>query len=288
MIHSFIFDIDQPQVLYTAEECGHISRVDLRLQRVDLLYKNYRNSRNLCSVKALAQSSSIGSTQLVVGGQGFTVGMLDLRLLQPPAPVMLGRGALAGDSSPRRQSQFVRIWSPLFCSPKTGLPALEPIDWDFDANSMGSLSPGLQRREQSVSISGLQISSNGRSMVASYQGDQIYVYDLLASTVPAPACKDRRISEKRVKDDGVGPIACLGGHINYATFLKTVSFFGPKDEYVLSGSDSGHLWVWETDSGTLLTKSRDPKRGIIYSIPSLFAERIVAKSITDFYAISHM
>ena len=45
----------------------------------------------------------------------------------------------------------------------------------------------------------------------------------------------------------------LGGHINYATFLKNVSFFGPRDEYVISGSDSGHLWVWTTASGSLDT-----------------------------------
>ena len=61
--------------------------------------------------------------------------------------------------------------------------------------------------------------------------------------------------------DEVGPTHCLGGHINYATFLKNVSFFGPHDEYVVSGSDSGHLWVWETASGLLATRPRQDNLG---------------------------
>ena len=36
-----------------------------------------------------------------------------------------------------------------------------------------------------------------------------------------------------------------GGHINYETFLKDVAYFGPNDEYVVSGSDSGDVWVWD-------------------------------------------
>ena len=37
----------------------------------------------------------------------------------------------------------------------------------------------------------------------------------------------------------------FGGHINFDTFLKTVTYFGPSDEYVMSGSDDGHIFIWE-------------------------------------------
>ena len=47
----------------------------------------------------------------------------------------------------------------------------------------------------------------------------------------------------------VGAKACYGGHFNYATFLKSVSFFGPSDEYIVAGCDSGRMWIWETASG---------------------------------------
>eukprot|EP01037_Dinobryon_pediforme_P035122 gene35122-41363_t len=58
-------------------------------------------------------------------------------------------------------------------------------------------------------------------------------------------------SEEELEGDEGCSFRTIGGHINYATFLKTVSFFGPRDEYVVSGSDSGHLWIWRTDSGRL-------------------------------------
>src|SRR5690554_3856426 len=44
----------------------------------------------------------------------------------------------------------------------------------------------------------------------------------------------------------------FGGHVNYETFLKTVSYFGPNDEFVVSGSDSGHAFVWNTEDRSLV------------------------------------
>ena len=40
----------------------------------------------------------------------------------------------------------------------------------------------------------------------------------------------------------------FGGHINFDTFLKTVTYFGPSDEYVMSGSDDGHIFIWERET----------------------------------------
>ena len=88
--------------------------------------------------------------------------------------------------------------------------------------------------EMSVSVSGLQISKDGRNILTSYQGDQIFIYDVLDSVE---------------NSESAAPYRSLGGHINYATFLKTVSFYGPRDEYVVSGSDSGHLWIWDSATG---------------------------------------
>ena len=40
------------------------------------------------------------------------------------------------------------------------------------------------------------------------------------------------------------------GHRNDET-VKQVNFFGPRSEYVVSGSDCGHIFLWETESGKL-------------------------------------
>ena len=55
--------------------------------------------------------------------------------------------------------------------------------------------------------------------------------------------------------------AIFGGHINYIS--KQVSFYGPNDEYILTGSDSGHIYIFDRKRGehwplfTNLKSSRD-------------------------------
>jgi hypothetical protein len=90
-----------------------------------------------------------------------------------------------------------------------------------------------------VSMSGLHISKDGKKILASYQGDQIYTFD---------ACNE---------SNRVGASAVIGGHINYSTFLKSVSFFGQNDEYVLSGSDSGHMWMWQATPSPLFDDDKN-------------------------------
>jgi nuclear receptor interaction protein len=41
------------------------------------------------------------------------------------------------------------------------------------------------------------------------------------------------------------------GHCNCET-TKDVNFYGLQDEYVVSGSDGGHFFIWEKDSGRLV------------------------------------
>lgn len=45
-------------------------------------------------------------------------------------------------------------------------------------------------------------------------------------------------------------LQCYSGHRNAAT-VKGVSFFGAADEYVVSGSDCGHIYIWSKGSGQL-------------------------------------
>lgn len=40
------------------------------------------------------------------------------------------------------------------------------------------------------------------------------------------------------------------GHRNAQT-IKGVSFFGLRDEWVMSGSDDGHIYIWDRDTGRL-------------------------------------
>ncbi|KAJ1971849.1 hypothetical protein H4R35_005018 [Dimargaris xerosporica] len=46
------------------------------------------------------------------------------------------------------------------------------------------------------------------------------------------------------------PIRCFRGHANIET-VKDVNFYGPHDEYVVSGSDDGNLFLWDKATGKL-------------------------------------
>lgn len=45
------------------------------------------------------------------------------------------------------------------------------------------------------------------------------------------------------------------GHRNQNT-VKGVFYMGPRDEYVVSGSDCGHLFIWETQTGVLVNMAK--------------------------------
>ncbi|KAK9368317.1 WD40-repeat-containing domain protein [Lipomyces kononenkoae] len=49
----------------------------------------------------------------------------------------------------------------------------------------------------------------------------------------------------------VAPLNVYRGHCNVQT-IKDVNFFGADDEYIMSGSDSGHVFVWEKSTGQIV------------------------------------
>jgi WD40 repeat protein len=130
----------------------------------------------------------------------------------------------------------------------------------------------FRKSEQHVSVSGMEISGDGTSLLVSYQSDQVYTFPLLGHTNKGEMgeevggnsgdgrwdyhgggwsaySKYKQPHEVDWHDECtcpyIGAEQIFGGHINYATFLKQVSFFGPRDEYILSGSDSGHIFIWD-------------------------------------------
>ncbi|XP_067945504.1 DDB1- and CUL4-associated factor 8-like [Watersipora subatra] len=71
-------------------------------------------------------------------------------------------------------------------------------------------------------------SFDGSEIVASYNDDDIYLFDT---------------SQSNDSD----AIATYSGHRNSDT-IKGVNFFGPCSEYIVSGSDCGHVYLWDKRS----------------------------------------
>lgn len=104
-------------------------------------------------------------------------------------------------------------------------------------------------------MSGLGFSRRRAELLVSYQGDQIYGYRLDGAEEEG----DEEEAEGSGSGSGGGgsdddvtrEAWSLGGHLNSQTFLKTVAYFGPNDEYVVSGCDTGHTWIWDRRTGGL-------------------------------------
>eukprot|EP00624_Nannochloropsis_granulata_P007130 evm.model.NODE_6492_length_31877_cov_22.786146.8 len=92
--------------------------------------------------------------------------------------------------------------------------------------------------EEEVSVSGLAYSKDRGEILVSFQGDQIYGFN----TADA-ACGEGGETHEAWS---------LGGHINSQTFLKSVTYFGPREEYIACGDDLAHTWIWDRRSGMLV------------------------------------
>ncbi|XP_057781722.1 uncharacterized protein LOC131000013 [Salvia miltiorrhiza] len=83
--------------------------------------------------------------------------------------------------------------------------------------------------------------SNTSELLVSYNDDLIYLFQrnmgLGPKFAPSPSEDSPRPSEAQV----------FSGHRNFRT-VKGVNFFGPNDEYVISGSDCGHIFIWKKKS----------------------------------------
>ena len=124
---------------------------------------------------------------------------------------------------------------------------------------------------ESVAVSGIDISRDQRELLVSYESDQIYSFPVFptcksaagpsveelasySAALAAPSCTDE------TEDDQMGErsrhlpeLASYGGHLNRFTFLKRAAFAGPNDEYICTGSDSGHAWIYEKATGAVVS-----------------------------------
>ncbi|XP_001605776.2 DDB1- and CUL4-associated factor 8 isoform X1 [Nasonia vitripennis] len=88
---------------------------------------------------------------------------------------------------------------------------------------------------------------NGTEIVASYNNDDIYLFDTSSSYK-------------------LGDFAHrYQGHRNTAT-VKGVNFFGPNSEFVLSGSDCGNIFIWDKKTEAIVQWMAGDEQGIVNAL----------------------
>jgi len=84
---------------------------------------------------------------------------------------------------------------------------------------------------------------NGSEIIGSYNDDDIYLFDTKCSDSTKYAHK-------------------YEGHCNGKT-VKGVNFFGPKSEFIVSGSDCGNIYFWDKNTESIVQWMRGDEDGVI-------------------------
>ncbi|CAL9228675.1 unnamed protein product [Arabidopsis halleri] len=103
--------------------------------------------------------------------------------------------------------------------------------------------PGHLIGNDHVGITGLAFSDQSE-LLASYSDEFIYLFTPDMGLGPAPYPSSTKTEERMTPQ-------VYKEHKNRET-VKGVNFFGPKCEYVVSGSDCGRIFIWRKKDGELL------------------------------------
>ncbi|KAJ0700103.1 putative transcription factor WD40-like family [Helianthus annuus] len=106
--------------------------------------------------------------------------------------------------------------------------------------------------DENLGITGLAFSDQSE-LAVSYCDEHIYLFPKgtgLGSDVNAIFANSMGSDSEMEIEDDVG-IKVYKGHRNCVT-VKGVNFFGPKCEYVVSGSDCGRMFIWRKSDSELL------------------------------------
>lgn len=101
----------------------------------------------------------------------------------------------------------------------------------------------LVNSDSKANITCLVYSHDGSDLLASYNDEDIYLFNSFHS-------------------DGADYVKRYKGHRNNAT-VKGVNFYGPKSEFVVSGSDCGHIFLWEKLSCRIVQFMEGDKGGVV-------------------------
>jgi len=125
--------------------------------------------------------------------------------------------------------------------------------------------PSCFGKNVTISISGIDVSRDKRELLISYENDQVYTFPILPFVSTAgPSIEElvqytlpiEQSQQSKLKQP---ELAAYGAHLNRLTFLKNAKYAGPSDEYICTGSDSGHAWIYEKATGAVVSLLRADK-----------------------------
>ncbi|KRY56217.1 DDB1- and CUL4-associated factor 8 [Trichinella britovi] len=122
----------------------------------------------------------------------------------------------------------------------------------FDRRKIAQ-SPCAERRYRQESelesdniVTSIVYSHDGLELLASYSGLSAHLFDTSHS-------------------DYASPIKSYFGYRNFQT-VKGINFYGPSSEFIMSGSDCGHIFFWDKNSEKLVNVLLGEERGVVNTL----------------------
>lgn len=122
-------------------------------------------------------------------------------------------------------------------------------------------------------ITAVKYNYNGGELIASYSGGDIYSFDSVKNqTFDIPDDEEVNLYQR-----------IFHGHRNVQT-VKQVSYHGQKSELVVTGCDSGHVFMYSSSSGDIVKVLKADERGAVNCLASHPLDDILATSGLSHYA----
>ncbi|XP_026314772.1 DDB1- and CUL4-associated factor 8 [Hyposmocoma kahamanoa] len=95
---------------------------------------------------------------------------------------------------------------------------------------------------------------DGTEILGSYNDEDVYLFDT-----------KNDVYDKENPTEKEGFTHRYSGHRNSVTF-KGVAFFGPKSQYIVSGSDCSNIYIWEKNSEAIVQWMKGDHNGVVNCI----------------------
>ncbi|UYV62929.1 DCAF8 [Cordylochernes scorpioides] len=150
------------------------------------------------------------------------------------------------------KDHFARVYDSRFIRDGKPVKSYTPhhmINWEYKAN-----------------VTCLVYNYNGTELLVSYNDEDIYLFNTRHSDGADfihryKGHRNNQTDEPNKKDGMVGELMLCA--------VKGVNFFGPKSNFIVSGSDCGYIYFWDKESEHIVQSMAGDEGGVIYNIALL-------------------
>lgn len=245
-VHSLAVEPGSPYIFYSCGEDGFVKHVGHKVASVlfylrkflcfniimsllcNLQYDLRNNPRSTSATKLLCCSSLVENNK-----QSSHSIRLNAIVIDPRNPNYFAVGG---------SDEYARVYD------------IRKYQLDAPSNSHGPVNTFCPRhftQRNDFHITALAY-SNTSELLISYNDELIYLFQKNMGLGPNPLSVPHEEVEKLEEPQ------VYSGHRNLQT-IKGVNFFGPNDEYVMSGSDCGNIFIWKKKGAQLVRLMRGDK-----------------------------